>query len=102
VTLQTLMNKPVRTADGKRVGRIHDFGARWDGETILVTHLRVGASAWIERLRPPGALRWLFQLTPGMDLPWEAIDAVDREVRLKPGWDRARCEECRPKPGDAG
>ncbi len=94
MTLQTLLDKRVLTADGACVGRIFDFRAVREGREIRITHLCVGAAAWIARLRLPGALRRLFALAPGMQIPWEAIAVVDRDVRLKPAWDRARCETC--------
>jgi sporulation protein YlmC with PRC-barrel domain len=95
MTLQSLLDKRVRTADGACVGRIYDFRARWEGQEIVVTHLRVGVAAWIARLRLQGPLRWLGGAAQGMEIPWEAIASVDRDVHLRSPWDRARCEACR-------
>jgi sporulation protein YlmC with PRC-barrel domain len=94
MTLQTLLDKRVLTADGACVGRVYDFTAIRDGREIRITHVCVGVAAWIARLRLPGALRWLFRLAPGFRIPWEAIARVDRDVHLKEAWDRARCETC--------
>jgi hypothetical protein len=102
MTLETLLNLRVVTDDGAEIGKIFDFRARRQGGDVIVTHILVGAAAWVGRLRPPGWLRWLFGRTHEFELPWVAIDSVDRQVRLRPGWDRARCDECRVRPDQAG
>ena len=101
MNLQTLLNKPVRTADGLDLGRIYDFRARREGNEILVTHIRVGAAAWIARLRMTGWLRRLFSSAKEFDLPWEAIATVGDQVQLGSGWDMVRCEECAVGAGTA-
>src|SRR4051794_24880607 len=95
MTLQTLLNKKVITADGKVVGKVYDFKAATEGSTIIVTHIRVGAAAWLMRL---GILGWLTQRglrKHGFDLPWEAIATADSAIHLKEGWDWIRCKTCR-------
>ena len=92
MTLQSLLNKRVITADGACLGRIYDFRARREGPNVVVTHLRVGVAAWGHRLHLHGVLRWLLSAAQEMDIPWEAIAAVGTHISLKPGWDCARCE----------
>jgi len=69
VTLQTLLNKHVIAADGADLGRIYDFRARRDGQAVLVTHIRVGAAAWIVRLRLPPLRRRLLRAAHLMEIP---------------------------------
>ena len=94
MTLQTLLNKKVITADGKAIGKIYDFKAATESSAIIVTHIRVGAAAWLMRL---GILSWLTHHAwglPGFDLPWEAIATAESAIHLKEGWDWIRCETC--------
>ena len=100
MTLQTLLNKRVLSSDGSDLGRIYDFRARRDAQDVLVTHIRVGAAAWIGRLRLPRPLRWLLRSAEQFDIPWEAIRAVGDDVQLDQGWDRARCAACVVRPGE--
>jgi len=91
--LQAMLNKHVLASDGADLGRIYDFRARREGADILVTHIRVGAAAWIGRLRLPQSLRRLLRSARQLDIPWEAIDSVSDNVQLGSEWDRARCAE---------
>lgn len=92
MTLQEILDKRVLAGDGCCLGRVFDFRAEWQESDIRVTHLRVGAAAWITRLRLEGFLRWLLRSEPGLEIPWEAIASVERAVQLHRAWDRARCE----------
>jgi sporulation protein YlmC with PRC-barrel domain len=91
MTLQCLLNKRVRTAEGSYLGRLYSFRARREGPELVITHLRVGLAAWVHRLHLHGARRWLCRAAPDLDIPWEAIAAVDHDVRLVQGWERTRC-----------
>lgn len=95
MNLQALLNKRVVAEDGARLGKIYDFRARQDGNDLLITHIAVGAGAWIERLHLPPGLRRLIRAAEQFDIPWEAIGAVGDDVRLDRGWNRARCDQCR-------
>jgi sporulation protein YlmC with PRC-barrel domain len=97
MTLQTLLNKRVVTEDGAYLGRVYDFRAQHEGNDILITHIRVGAAAWIGRLRLPHMLRRMLRAGELFDIPWEAIGAVDSDVLLDRGWTRARCQACAVK-----
>ena len=92
--LQMLLHKQVIAADGVPVGHVYNFQARREGGEIVLTHLRVGAVAWLGRLHLHGLLYRLAGAAQEMDIPWEAMAAVDQDISLKPGWDRARCEQC--------
>jgi len=50
MTLQTMLNKPVVASNGAVIGHVYDFRARSDDDDIYVTHIRVGAAAWVFRL----------------------------------------------------
>ena len=95
MTLQTMLNKPVVASDGAVIGHVYDFRARADDEDIYVTHIRVGAAAWVFRLGLQRAFRRLVRGMQLLDIPWEAIAAVDAAVTLKPAWDKQRCDACR-------
>jgi sporulation protein YlmC with PRC-barrel domain len=95
MTLQTLLNKKVITADGKAVGKVYDFKAACQGSSIIVTHIRVGAAAWLMRLGIPGWVQRSSLGQQGFDLPWQAIATADSSIHLKEGWDRVRCESYR-------
>lgn len=92
MTLQSILNRKVRAADGCCVGHVYDFTAKKIGHDIRITHIHVGAAAWIDRLGLGALLhRWLCWHA-GYELPWEAIESVDKEVRLREDWDKARCK----------
>jgi sporulation protein YlmC with PRC-barrel domain len=95
MTLQTILNKPVVTSNGDVLGHVYDFRARFDDDGIYVTHMRVGAAAWVFRLGLQRVCRRLVRGMPLLDIPWEAIAAVDSAVTLKPEWDKQRCDTCR-------
>lgn len=97
--LQTLLNMRVLSEEGECLGKIYDFRARQAGNDVLITHIRVGAAAWVGRLRLPRALRDLLKSAQEFDIPWEALETVEADVRLGPGWDRARCAECAVRVG---
>jgi sporulation protein YlmC with PRC-barrel domain len=100
VTLQELLDKKVHTAEGDCLGRVYDFGGRWEGSDLLVTHLRVGPRAWIERLKLPAFFRTLLRAAPSLEIPWEAIASVEEEIHLE--WDRHRCRQGLERMKDEG
>ena len=94
MTLLAILDKRVVASDGYVIGRVYDFRALSDNGDIYITHIRVGAAAWIVRL----GLQRAFRFVRGMqllDIPWQAVATVDTAVKLKPEWDKARCEACR-------
>src|SRR5437763_12892530 len=95
MTLQTILNKRVVASDGHVIGLVYDFRARSDDDDIYVTHICVGAAAWVFRLGLQRAFGRLVRGVQLLDIPWEAIAAVDSTVNLKPEWDKARCDACR-------
>jgi hypothetical protein len=86
------MNKRVRSSDGKSLGHVFEFHAKEIDGAVYITHLVVGAAAWTYRLALRKALGGVFANGTALELPWEAIQTVDREVKLKDGWDRERCK----------
>jgi sporulation protein YlmC with PRC-barrel domain len=90
MTLQSLIGKRVHSSDGTCLGHVFAFRGERDGSDLRVTHLRVGLGAWIERLWPHARVRRLFTRQTPLELPWEAIESVDREVHLKGGWNVVR------------
>jgi hypothetical protein len=93
MTLQSLIGMRVRSGDQRRLGRIFGFRGERSGPDILVTHVRIGVAAWLEMLWPHRWVRRLWTRHAPLELPWEAISRVDREVELRPEWDEARCRE---------
>jgi hypothetical protein len=92
MTLHTILNRCVRAADGRKVGHVYDFTAKRIGHDIRITHLHVGAAAWLDRLGLGHALHRVRGRSAGYEIPWEAIESIGHEVRLRAGWDTARCK----------
>lgn len=92
MTLHTILNLSVRAADGCKVGHVYDFTAKQIGRDIRITHIHVGAAAWLDRLGVGHAFHRIRGRTAGYEIPWEAIDSIDREVRLRDGWNSGRCK----------
>ena len=64
--LSDLNDKPVRTEDGKSLGRVHDVHCK-DGK---VTALKVGPGSFIERMTAR---------THGRRIPWDNVLRVGRD-----------------------
>lgn len=65
--LSNLRNKPVRTLDGKRLGRVHEVHC----ERGRVAALIAGAGSFIERLTAKDH---------GRRIPWECVTRVESGV----------------------
>jgi hypothetical protein len=48
----------------------------------------------------PRTLCWLLRSSEQFDIPWEAIEAMDDDVQLDQGWDRATCAACVVRPDE--
>lgn len=72
-----LVGKPVLSADGTRLGRVHDLEAQGSGGCLEVTALLVGPAAFVRRiafrLRPPGS---------GLvaSVPWHLVGRIDGDA----------------------
>ena len=64
IRLCDLRNKPIRTLDGKRLGRVHEVHCE-DGR---VTALMCGPGSWIERMTSKSR---------GRRIPWECVRRID-------------------------
>lgn len=69
IRIEQLLGKKVRDVDGQVVGHIEELGVTWTNEGALVTEVRLGPAALVERLSavfrsPPESLR----------IPWTQID----------------------------
>jgi sporulation protein YlmC with PRC-barrel domain len=65
----TLIGLPVRDQAGRRIGRVYEVRARWDGDgSIVLEQLLVGRRALLKRLRGPGP--------DASGISWEAVMEV--------------------------
>jgi sporulation protein YlmC with PRC-barrel domain len=64
-----LRDKPIRTLDGERLGRVHEVHC--DGGRVVA--LMCGAGSWIERMT---------SRTKGRRIPWESVRRVDDQCVL--------------------
>jgi hypothetical protein len=67
-------------ADSVCLGCLYDFRARGEEPEVVVTHVRLGGAAWAHRLHLDVIGRWLLRTAGELDLPWEAIAAVETRV----------------------
>ena len=65
--LSDLRDKPIRTLDGKRVGRVHEVHC----EGGKITALKCGPGSLIERLTDK---------SEGRRIPWEAVRRIDAKA----------------------
>lgn len=101
--MSDLLHADVVTAEGDRLGSVHDLRVERDGpyvegfgNAIRVTGLVVGRGGAAVRLgyvrhgvRGPALLRWWARRAERRAalVPWESVDRVDDGVvRLRPGW----------------
>jgi sporulation protein YlmC with PRC-barrel domain len=84
--LSELLNRPVRTESGKRLGRVHDIrGELHDGQ-LRLTGLVAGTPGLLERLGigthgSGGAAEP--QVRGHETIPWERISHIGREIVVR-------------------
>jgi sporulation protein YlmC with PRC-barrel domain len=78
VCAQRLVGRAVRDARGKKVGRVYDLIAEREGDHLCVSGLLVGAGSWLSRFG------WTKKLH-GRQIPWEQIDQLSPDIRLRDG-----------------
>ncbi|HLH21760.1 MAG TPA: PRC-barrel domain-containing protein [Chloroflexota bacterium] len=78
---QALIDKPVVTADGERIGRVADLAAEARGERLYVTALLVGPGSLLRRI----SFKRVAQLDPAAarQIPWELVARIGRDIRLR-------------------
>lgn len=76
-----LVNRPVVTADGHKLGRIADLTAEPRGERLCVTTLLVGPSALFQRIAFKQSR--LFQLIPARAIAWSLVADIGDVVTLR-------------------
>lgn len=67
IRLCDLRDKPIRTLDGKRLGRVHEVHC----EEGRITALMCGPGSWIERMTSK---------TDGHRIPWESVRRIDAKA----------------------
>ena len=66
VRLEDFVGKPVRDADGRKIGHLHDVRAERSGGELVVVDYLVGPAAFLERFSIAGMARGtlgIFRLT---------------------------------------
>src|SRR5436190_2025027 len=86
MTLEPMIGKKVLAADRRCLGRLHGFKGKRTGPDLHITHITVGLLGWLENLWPHPALRRFLTRSDPLEIPWEAIESVDRHIQLKPSW----------------
>ena len=92
MTLHDLLDKKAVSADGRALGRIFEFRAKREDGRLLITHIHIGWPCWIETLWPHSFVRRLLTRREPLEVPWEAIESVGREVRLGREWTYERAQ----------
>lgn len=77
-----LIGKPVRAADGTRVGRVADVLAERQGDALRVTALLVGPSSLMRRISFKRAA--IFRVAPHRAIPWSDVAAIADTIALRP------------------
>lgn len=54
LNLSALIGVPVRDPTGRRIGRVYEVRARWQGEEVVVDEVLVGKAGLLRRLRGSG------------------------------------------------
>ena len=84
IRLDALVGRMVHDADGRRIGRIHDFGAERRETELVIVDVYLGPAALLQRLGL-SALR-VVGLSPArqpLKIPWATLDLSDeRRPRL--------------------
>jgi hypothetical protein len=101
MTLHDLLDKRTVSGDGRALGRIFDFKGRREDGDLLITHIHVGWPCWVETLWPHSFVRRLLTRREPLEIPWEAIESVGREVRLARDWTYARARRATPPRRDS-
>lgn len=90
VRLEDFVGHPVRDADGREIGRLHEARARREGDQLVVVDYLVGPAGWLERFSLAGIgreLAGIFGLarSTGYVVPWRNMDLSE------PGKPRCTC-----------
>jgi sporulation protein YlmC with PRC-barrel domain len=81
--LSALLGSPVKTTAGKRLGRVWDVRARFDGDHLVLTGLVVGRVGLLERLGF-GAAGSSERLRTTDAIPWsDVVEAKDGRVIVR-------------------
>lgn len=90
VRYHRIRRKVVRTADGRRVGRVNDVVAEAEGDELFVTTLLVGPGGLVRRLGFKG--RWVLEELRPARIPWRLVAEIDDEIRLLVDHDELRAQ----------
>jgi hypothetical protein len=90
VRLEDFLGQPVRDADGREIGRLHEARAEREGDALVVRQFLVGTAGWLERLSLGvfGLARFR-----GYVVPWQLMDLS------VPGKPRCTCRADELEPG---
>lgn len=82
IALQAYVGKPVRDADGKKLGHLHDVRARRAGDNLVVHAYVVGSAGLVERFSLAQLAREVAMIfgigrAPGYLVPWDAMEFTD-------------------------
>jgi sporulation protein YlmC with PRC-barrel domain len=66
--LSVLIGRQVHDQSGRKLGRVWEVRAHWEGRTVVFDELLVGRGAMLKRLRGPGP--------EARGIPWQAVTEV--------------------------
>lgn len=75
--LSSLLGRKVFDQSGRRLGRVYEAKAHWEGEAIVIDELILSAGGMRRRLRGPGG-------PEKHAVPWESVvDLSDEQVVVR-------------------
>lgn len=80
--VEELLGRKIRDADGRKIGRIEELVAEWQGTDLVVVEVHVGRGALLERLIDlatliPYSATLQRQLRHLRRIPWRQLDLSD-------------------------
>lgn len=86
VALERYVGKPVRDADGMKIGHLHEVRVRRDGDDLVVIEYLVGVAGLVERFSLAEFVREIGFVVGlgrrgGYVVPWDAMQFTDHGPR---------------------
>jgi len=85
IALERCVGKPVRDADGRDIGHLHEVRARREGADLVVRDYLVGGMGLLERFSLAGLARQIVLVlgvrhSAGYVVPWDAMEFREDEA----------------------
>jgi sporulation protein YlmC with PRC-barrel domain len=73
--LSDLIGRPVCDASGRRIGRVFELRAHWEGDGIVIDEVLLGRGALLKRLRGPNV--------DARGIPWENVTEIGERIAVR-------------------